>query len=480
MGYRVSEEYRPDYQNIRLVAPRYADVSGTLKDLAKQTAEEGRVQAAINREMYSAPVEAFFGQMDKAKARQQAEEAIASQREARGLAQLQKRKAEQEIALAEEFARPEREAQLAATRDAMENARIERQLAQEKMDVLQEELPTGRTVLQESILAPIEQQKRAADLSERQMNIAERNAQANAETAKLQQTMAKLNIDNIERQNRVQMLQGQIAAEPDPARRAALIDNLKQTATADEIGQAVANIRSGEIQSEMMQRMLLQSNTQEQNRIARSVEGQQFIQKANAAAAELEDAIKNLEQASPLSNEATSAAQRIEQIMRDFGYTSEAEAMAKGWQINPSDILPGGKPLIQSRTDTAKEVRSRFYRRLAGQVEANYSDLDSLRNAAQSYRQRSFNMADRLQNGNIFQQSSQAQLPQIPQVYDPLQSRQQQVGAAQAQPQFEKDAQGNIRLRQPQQQGAVPGQPNAFPWMQILQQGKQREQVGAR
>ena len=368
MGYRISEEFTPEYQNIRTYRGVGPNVADRINQGTQQVIERGARQAKMWEDMFSEPVEKFYEAQDRQYQRAQAEEQMKSQVAARELAGLQKKKAEQEIALSEEFARPEREAQLAATRDAMESSRIERELAQGKFEALNEELPSGRTVLQESIISPIEAQKSQMELNERQLNIAERNAAANAETAKLQQQNLRMGIDDAERQRRVEDLQYQIAAESDPARRDLLIENLRQTASSKEIGRAIANVKSGEVQNRMMQLLMAQSDPVQQNLIRTSQEAQTQSRIINAQTQDLDQAIMDLERATPGSDEAESAAKRIATVLEQFGYTNESEAMGSRAQLELMKIADFENP-IETRLQTAKEARNKLYRAQAARLE---------------------------------------------------------------------------------------------------------------
>jgi len=480
MGYRVTEEYQPQYRQVRPYMQTGPLPGDRFDKIRQQIAEEGRVRAQGLQDLVEKPIEAWQKASDRALQRGATEEAIETQRAQRQLSGLQQRKAQQDLALAEEFGRAEREASLASTREQMEASRVQRALAEEQADIMREELPTGRTVMQEQILAPIEASQRSAQLAERQMNIAERNAVAQAENLRLQRKVTQLGIDEQERAARVRGFQAQIAAETDPQQRAALIDNLKELGTADEIGQAVSNLKAGELQNEMMRRLMIQSDPVEQNRLQRSVEAQRASQVANSVTQELDQAIADLSSAAPDSSEAQSAALRIAQILERYGYTTEAESMGSKWDFELGNVLQGKNP-VQSRTQIAKEARAKLYRRIAADIEAQYGDFSSQKQFADQLRRKSLNMGEQMSTGNLFQAQGGNAIPTVPGIYNPIAPQPgQQIQPAQT-PQFERAPDGSIRLKQPNQQAAQSQPGMLTPQMlDILKQGRQRTQVGGR
>lgn len=464
MGYRISEEYRPDYKDIRVYESRGPNIGERLDQMRRQIAEEGKAKAESWKSLIQDPVESALGSYERAQNRRILAEEAAQKRR---VADLQAKRAEQEIALSEEFGREERQAQLDAAREQMETARIAREQAEARQTLLGETVPgTERTYLQESILAPIEAQRAQIALSGRQADLAEKQAGLAAETARINQAMGRLQIDNAERARRVEDMTAQLAVETDPTRRQALAAELSKTATAPEIAQAMSQVKSAEFQSGMM-KMLLPT---EQNRVVRSQQMQEQITKTNSVLSDLQTDLKLLKEAAPGSEKAAAIAGRMAERAASLGYEKEAQDLLKNFTFNPSALLQQRSP-IQTRESNAQEIINMIKRKESENIRATYSDIPQAVDYANSLNRQAYNLGVQLHGGNMFGQSQITnQLPPVPNIYDPM--RQAPVQNANTEPQFQKTPMGQIQLQQPN------AQVQANPILEALMQGKARQQVG--
>lgn len=465
--------YRSEIPDYSVTGPRYIQdprYVQLMQEQAAQTERAGQRRAQQLREMIDKPVSNFldrYGEAQDRTTRRLAEEQAAEVRK------LQQKQLEQQIASEEEFGRAEREARLGSYKTQQEQAQIARDLSRMQMEeaaaereMLGKIAPSGRTYAEERIMAPIEAQREQIALTKRQADLAEKQAAVNAETQRLSQVAQRLNISEAERANRVRDLTANIAAETDPQARAAKIDQLYKTASSAEIGEAITNIRNSEVQAQMMARLAANADPVQQAIVQDSMKMRTQAQMQNEALARLDSAIQDLEKAPPKSGEAESAAQRVAQVLDQFGMSNEAQSMGSAWEWETGNLLKGESP-VESRTELAKKARARILNSFANNLEAQYAHIPGARETANQYRQKSLGLAGALSTQNLFQSQQVGAYPNVPQLYDPL-NRGQMAQQAAGEPQFTRDATGQIKLvpqgAQPLQTGMTPpppgGQPN--------------------
>lgn len=463
MGFRLSEESVPDYQLARPYQERGPMPGQRIDKLREQIRRQGARRARAAEELIAQPYESYKAESDRQYQQAMKEAQLVSEEQAQDMNRLQAEAAKRQAELDEEFARPEREQRMEQQETATElqraqaeQADIATRTARDRAEMMGETVPeTGRTYLQEQVAAPIEQQREQMALARRQEDRAQRQAELNAETTKLQQSKARMNIDEAERERRVRDLTAQIAGTPDGPARAEMIRQLSEQGKASEVASALSQVKNQESRSRYM--AMLQP--QNQNRVQRAVAGKQELDEINALHAEMSNYLDDIKNESITDAARMDSVEQLAQTLEQLGSPQSAADVRK--------ILDFSFDGITTQHAAAKKAVNRVLRHASSEIMGKYSDFPEYVEYGRKLKRMSRGVSP-IESGNIFDYNAgQPQTLRVPDVADPLASQSQPPQQQRGQPVF-KNVNGEMQMvQQPVAQGDR--------IQNILSQGRQRQ-----